>query len=91
MKTMNKNVAVEPLKTNNEQKREVRGLDMSDRMVNNLIATKVIFDSDTFRAGTTVYVRAETVNLPQARMKMKINETEFILLPEEIVVAHTQL
>lgn len=86
MKTINKLVAVEQLKSNHEEKKEVRGLDLSDKLTAKLIGTTALFDSEKFNAGDTLYFRSDALKLPFNMNKLKMGEIEFVLMPEDLVV-----
>jgi len=87
MKTVNKQVAIKELKIVKESKAVVRGLDLDDGQTMNLISSTVLMNSDSYTVGTVLYFRADVVRLSQARTKYKLNDLEFILMPEDAVVA----
>ena len=87
MKTINNNVAVTELKVEKTAAKAARGLDLDDGSTNNLIPATVLIASEKYQVGTVLYFRADVVRLPQARAKFKLNDLEFYLMPEELVMA----
>ena|ERR1017187_3151508 len=87
MKTINKQIAVEPFKTNHTtSERNARGLDLTDLTVSSLITSKVVFNSENYEVGDILYFRSECIKLPQFRAKLKADDKEFVLVPEDLVV-----
>ena len=89
MKTVNKHVAIAPFKTNHTvSDRNARGLDMSDLTVSSLISSKVLFSSENYTAGVTLFFRSDIMKLPQVKTKLKVQDVEFILIPEDLIVGY---
>lgn len=86
METLNKTVAVAPFKKETADQPRARGLDMTDVTVTKLIVTQVLFDSEKFKKGDTLYFRSDVLRWPQVNQKLVLGETTFILLPEELPV-----
>jgi len=90
IKILNDHVAVKPLVLDHDKgqgQRTVAGFQGTDKLAKTLIKSEVVFNSKSFIAGQTIYMRADVYNVPQAKNVMKINEREFILIPEAMVVA----
>lgn len=87
MKTLNKNVAITPfVKDNAADRPRAKGLDLTDVTVTKLIESEVLFDSEQFSKGDTLYFRSDVLRFPQVNQKLKLGETTFILMPEELVI-----
>lgn len=88
MKTTNKLIALNPFAVIKETKVTAKGLDLSDGLTTNmLISTSVAISSESYNVGDILFFKAETAKLPQYRMFYKVNEIQFILLQEDLVVA----
>ncbi len=90
VKVLNDHVALKPLVFDHDKgqvQQTVKGFYGTDKLSKSLIATEVVFNSKQFKAGQKVFLRADVYNAPQAKALMKLNESEFILLPETMVVA----
>ena len=88
LKVLNDQVAVAGLVfAHNEKKETTSRFDTTDRLMNTLVSTKVVFNSNKFKAGDTVYFRADVGSLPQSRIKFTHEGQEFLLFPESMVVA----
>ena len=88
MKTLNGQVAVKEMKAVKEQAKTVRGLDMDDGMTNTLISTVVLLESQKYGVGTILFFRNDVLRLPQARTKFKVEDVEFVLMPEDLIVGY---
>lgn len=87
MKTLNKQVAVTPfVKENTQDRPRARGLDLTDVTVTKLIEAEVLYDSDNFSKGDTLYFRSDILRMPQVSQKLKLGETTFILLQEDFAI-----
>lgn len=86
MKTTNKHVAVEVFKIEKKEGNSaVRGLVITQNAAS-LVSSRAVFDSENFRKGSTLYFRADTLRLPVANQRLVVDGTEFVLLPEDLVV-----
>lgn len=88
MKTLKGHVAVKEMKVVKEQEKAIRGLYMDDGLTNTLISTVVLLESPTYSVGTLLYFRSDIVRLPQARTKFKVNDIEFVLIPEDMIIGY---
>ena len=87
MKTVNKHVAVVPFETNHKaNNRNAIGLDMTDMTVSSLVSTKVLFTSENYAGGVTLFFRSDILKMPQARTRLKHQDVEFLLIPEDFIV-----
>jgi len=87
MKTQNKQIAIEPFKKERtEERKMVRGLDMTDVSTTKLIESTVLWDSDNYKKGDVVYFRSEIMRHPYTNVRLSLGETVFVLIPEELVV-----
>lgn len=91
MKTLNDYVAVAPIELGHdkgESKRIVAGFSGTDRTMRTIISSKVVFDSKQFKAGQTIYFKAEISKLTtfSERHRLSDDGVEFILLPENLTV-----
>lgn len=90
MRITNKHVAVEAFKKEKtEEAQQSRGLVLSQTSTA-LVATKAVFDSDNYRKGSTLYFRPDVMRLPYANIKLAIDGSEFVLIPEDLVVGFTE-
>ena len=90
IRTMQGSVALTPLTFDHDKgkgEKMVAGFVGTDKLAKTLIASQVVFDSKNFEAGQTVYLRADVYNAPQTKNLMQIDGKEFVLLPEEMVLA----
>lgn len=90
IKILNQQVALKPLVFEHDKGQStqtIKGFAGTDKLNKSLISTEVIFNSENFKSGQKVFVRADVYNLPQAKAILKLNEQEFILFPENMVVA----
>lgn len=90
IKTLNDHVALQPLVFDHDKgqsQQTVKGFVGTDKLAKTLVTTKVIFQSKQFSPGEEVYLRADVYNMPQAKNILKIEDKEFILLPESVVLA----
>lgn len=85
MKIINKHVAVEPFKKEKVEEVQSRGLVLSQSS-SALVSVKVVFDSGMFLKGDTLYFRPDVMKLPFANIKLSIEGSEFVLIPEDLVV-----
>lgn len=88
MKIVNKNVAVEPLKSNHEEVRTVRGIDMSNKLTLSLLQTIVVFDSENYKKGDYIYFRSDALRHPGATSRLTHDGVTFVLLPEDMVIGY---
>lgn len=87
MFTLNDSVMVEPIKlAHNGGERKNRGFEMTDKLANDLVPTKVLADSKNLKTGDTVYVRADSLIHQHVRQIYKINEVDCSIIPESIIV-----
>ena len=77
METLNKQVAVAPFKKETDGAPRQKGLDLTDVATIRLIETEVLFDSEKFKKGDTLYFRADVLRWPQVNQKLKL----FLKLP----------
>jgi hypothetical protein len=90
VKILNDMVAIRPLVFDHDKgqgQKMVAGFYGTDKLAKTLITSEVVFDSHKFKAGEKLYLRADLYNSPQAKMIMKIEDKEFIIIPETMVVA----
>jgi hypothetical protein len=90
IKILNDSVALKPLIFDHDkgsQNKTVAGFVGTDKLLKTLITTEVMFTSKTFKAGQRVYLRADVYNVPSVKMIMKIDNQEFIILPEAMILA----
>lgn len=52
-----------------------------------LVALKVVFQSGSYLVGDTVYVSADAVLHPWSKQVMTLEDKEFVLVPEDLLVA----
>jgi len=87
VKSLNKQVAVLPIKRENTQDRpKAKGLDFTDVTVTKLVSSEVVFDSEKFSAGDILYFKSDVLKLPYVNQKLQLEDRIFIMVPEEIVV-----
>lgn len=79
-------IAVLPFVEVTEEKVKAKGLDFTDVSVVKLIKTTVLYKSGDFAAGDEVYFRSDVLKLPYARQKFELDNTKFLLIPEELLV-----
>lgn len=88
--TLNDHVALQPLVFDHDKgqsQQTVKGFVGTDKLAKTLVSTKVVFRSKQFNPGDEVYLRADVYNIPQSKNIFKLEDKEFILLPESLVVA----
>ena len=76
VKINGKYVAIAQLSLEKEDKPKVRGIDFSAAFTKDLLKTTVLFTSDRFKAGQSVYLRADSVAAPQNKTILTINGTK---------------
>lgn len=90
MKTFNGTIAVAPLDFEHnkgvKQYTQYKGFATSDKLSQALIPTTVVFDSDNFVHGQTVYFKSEVSAYPGVRNIMNLNGQDFVILLESQVV-----
>lgn len=90
IKVLNDVVALKPLVFEHDsgtKQQIVKGFSGTDKLSKSLVLAEVALDSNKFKKGAKVYLKSEVYQMPQAKAIMKIQETEFILLPDFTVVA----
>jgi DNA-directed RNA polymerase specialized sigma subunit len=88
MKTLNKLVAVTvPLFKHDTEPTQTAGFVVSDKLSPTLVESKVVMDSDKYKADDVVYFKSDIRNNPILNSRYKFEDKEFILVPEELVVA----
>ena len=88
MKTLNKLVAVTvPTFKHDSDKTEARGFVVSDKLSPTLVESKVVFDSERYKTDDVVYFKSDIRNNPAMNSRYNFDNKEFILLPEDLVVA----
>ena len=80
----NKLVALLPFQK--EAPAKTKGLDFTDMTTTKLIESKVLFDSENFKAGEVLYFRSDILKLPYVNQQFQLDDKIFILAPEELVV-----
>jgi hypothetical protein len=90
MQTLNDNVAVRPFvfkHDKGETNNSVKGFVGTDKLSKVIISSEVVFESKNFKPGDKVYVKGEMQNLPYVRNVFNIDGVDFILIPENLIVA----
>jgi hypothetical protein len=90
IKTLNDLVAIKPLifdHDKGEKKEMVKGFVGSDKLMKTIITSEVIFQSKSFKTGEKVFLRADAYQLPYVKNILNIDGTEFVLVPESIIIA----
>jgi RNA polymerase sigma factor (sigma-70 family) len=87
MRTLNKHVAVTVPTLKKIEERTVKGFQMSENLTTALVESQVMFDSEKFKVGEVVYFRADIKNHSYMSQKYNFGGKEFLLVPEEMVVA----
>ncbi len=90
IKTLNDHVAIKPLVFDHDKgqgQKMVAGFYGTDKLAKSIITSVVVFESGKFKTNEKVYLKADAYNSPQAKNVMKINDVEFVLLPESLIVA----
>lgn len=90
IKTMHDFVAIKPLVFEHDRgqsQQTIKGFVGTDKLTKTVISSQVVFSSKNFKPGQTVYLRADAYNAPQAKQVMKIEDSEFILIPETLILA----
>lgn len=90
IKILNGMVAIKPLVFDHDKgqsQKMVAGFYGTDKLSKTLIKSEVVFNSSVFKQGDKVYLRADMYNAPQAKQVMKISDFEFIIIPENMIVA----
>lgn len=83
MESLNRSVAVAPFKKDTGPTERAKGLDLTDVTATRLIETEVLFDSEDFKRGDTLYFRADVLRWPQVNQKLKLGDVIFLLMPED--------
>lgn len=87
MFTLNDSVMVEPIKLAHDSgERKTRGFDMTDKLANDLVPTKVMADAKNLKAGDVVYIRADSLIHPAARQVYKINGLDCSIISEAMII-----
>lgn len=87
MRTLNRQVAITMPKKKEELTKESKNFVMLDHLTQSLVESDVVFDSEKFKSGDKVYFRADSLNQHVLRQKYSFAGKEFVLVPEEWVVA----
>lgn len=86
IESVNKVVATEPFKEIAAKQKVTGGIAVIDNKVS-LVPLKVVFSSPLFTAGDIVWVHGDVVSKHRwAKEVYRVNEHEFILVPEEFVM-----
>lgn len=87
-KTLNGLVALEPLVLEHKTKPEATTsrFQTTDRLRNDLVKTKIVFDSEDYKQGDTAFVLAELDGTPHARKVYEEDGKKFIMVPKQALV-----
>lgn len=81
MKSINDLVAIKPIAFNHERPdNPVKRYDVTDKLANQLVSTVVVFDSETFKAGDTVFLRANISNDAEYAKQFNLDGQVFSLV-----------
>jgi hypothetical protein len=89
MRTFGDNIAVAPFDFDHNKgvkDNTMKGFATTDRLAQKLVPSKVIFDSEHFKAGQTVYFAGDIGQYPSTRVVMTVNDIKFIVLKESQVI-----
>lgn len=88
MRTYGNNIAVAQFVFDHNKgvTKTVSGFVTSDRLTKALLPTKVLFDSEHFKAGQTVWFAGDILQHPATRAVNSVNGIDFIVLLESQVV-----
>lgn len=86
MKTVNKVVACVPPETVSLKTEVKNGLALIQQK-RTLTFLEVLFDSEKFKKGQKVGFRSEILRHPWIKEVLEINETKFVVLPEDQVIS----
>lgn len=88
MKTLNKLVAVTiPQFKHDTEPTQTTGFVVSDKLSPTLVECKVVMDSDKYKADDVLYFKSDIRNNHVMNSRYRFEDKEFILVPEELVVA----
>ena len=90
MRIVNKHVAIEAFKKERPEESKARGLVFSQTSTS-LVSSKVVFGSESYSKGDILYFRPDVMKLPFANIKLSIDGSEFVLIPEDLVVGVSEV